>query len=1246
MPNWTEDQKKAIYEKGDNILVAAAAGSGKTAVLVERIINKIINEDVDIDKLLVVTFTNAAASEVRERILDAIYKKIEEDPTNIKLQRQINLLGKASICTIHSFCLDVIRNYFYELDISANFRIADTTEVELLKQDVIEDLFEEKYFQKDKSFEKLVSTYTNYRDDDKLKELVLKIYEFIQSAPFPIRWLEEKTQMFNLKGKEEISFDKTIWGEILIDEYKNQLIQNITKLQGIYEKTSLIIELEKFSTALQKDLEKLNTIKDLIESNQENLWDKIFECSNNLTFDRWPSDRNCLLELKDTAKTVRDSVKDSMKALNNKFFIYTSKEANEDIISMYENINNLKQLIIEFEDKFKTAKKEKNIIDFHDIEHFALQILLKEDEKGNFVPTDVAKKIRDNFVEIAIDEYQDSNMVQEFILNSISNGNNIFMVGDVKQSIYRFRQARPDLFLNKYKKYELVNDEGKNKDNEGKKIKLFKNFRSRENVLNLCNMVFEQIMTKGLGEMDYTKDEYLNPGANYETKEKIKTFDGKSELHIIDLENEEEPDIWVEQEENEENTNNQEQEEPVENILLESRFVADKIKEIIKSKTKIFDKNVGYRDLEYKDIVILLRSTKDSAPIYEKQLLENEIPTFSDSSPEYLESTEIQTVMSVLKVIDNPLNDIALICVLRSSIGNFTDNDLVKIRLIEKNDSFYNAILKARVSADEELKNKIEAFFTLLDKWRNDQELYTIDELIWNIYKDSNYYNYVGLLNNGKMKQANLRMLFEKAKKFESASFKGLYNFIGFIDKIKSSSKDMQSAKIIGENDNVVRIMSVHKSKGLEFPVVFLCGCSKKFNMMDLNNNILLHQDLGFGPKYISYERRIEYNTLAKEAIKIKLENEMISEEMRVLYVALTRAREKLYITGVEKDYKKSIKEKKDILSIYNEDKVNINLLKKYKSFLNWIELVYLNKESSIKDLIKIEKHSYKKIGKFEMAGEEKIDFIKVLEDKVLKNSSDEELEKIKEKLDWKYKYNSSIGIISKSSVSKVKKEKMEKDNKIKNNNNIGDFLQNAENNNEQEVVNDRLDNSTNNNNLLKPKFYKEEKITAAQKGTLTHLILQKINHKKQNYTYQDIESLLNDLCFRKIITIEEAKAINIDTILEFTKSDLFKSMYRAKEVYKEQPFYIYIPAKEIYETESQDKILVQGIIDLYFIDENNKLVLVDYKTDYVQNENELVEKYKNQLYLYKDALEKALDRKVDKTIIYSIKLQKEIEIP
>lgn len=694
--NWTPEQQDAIYEKNSNILVAAAAGSGKTAVLVERMIQKIIKDKVDIDKLLVVTFTNSAASEMRERVLKAIDKKLEENPEDENLQRQITLLNKASICTIDSFCLEVVRNHFYELEnVSPNFRIADTTEIELLKQEVIEDIFEEKYEAEDSDFAKLINVYTSYRDDTPLKDLVLKIYSYIQSNPFPQKWLTEKIEMFNLKDNLTDDFSQTPWGKILLQEVAEELIDDIVTLKKVEESLADNEDLEVFFKIIRSDIEQLEKLKEHLDN-----WDTAFEVANNLEFITW-SRKKVELEAKEKAKEIRDEVKKKLGKVLGKILICDSQEANQDIYDMFTILTKLQNLILTFEEEFTRRKREKNIVDFSDVEHFALEILLNSKE--------VAKKYQDKFEEIAIDEYQDSNLVQEYILTSIARDNNIFMVGDVKQSIYKFRQAMPELFLSKYENYSKKEEK---KPEDDLKIQLFKNFRSKEKVLQFTNSIFENIMGKTLGDIDYNQEEFLNLGADYPENRQ----DEKIEIHIIDpkSEIEEKEEIFEEVEENED-TNFLVEEENIEDIELEAKFVANQIKKLVENKYQVWDKKQEcYRDIEYRDIVILLRSTRTTAPIYEQEILKLQMPVFSDSSQEYLDSIEIQTIMSLLKIIDNPIQDIPLVAVMRSNIGKFTDDELIQIRLADKQDNFYTCLQKAKLSVEKDLREKIESFLEQL----------------------------------------------------------------------------------------------------------------------------------------------------------------------------------------------------------------------------------------------------------------------------------------------------------------------------------------------------------------------------------------------------------------------------------------------------------------------------------------------------------------------------------------------------
>ena len=1187
---WTNEQLNAITQKGNNILVAAAAGSGKTTVLVERIIRKIINDNVDIDKILVVTFTNAAASEMRERILTALYKQIDEDPLNKRLRKQIVLLNKASICTIDAFCLDIIRNNFFEIGASSNFRIADNTELELLKQEAIEETFEELYLENDDEFNKLIELYAGYKDDENLKNIILKIHNYIQSAPFPEDWLEEQIEKFNMSNIED--FSQTEWGKIILKNFRDEVLNSIQILESSKHQLDMITELSKFSLVVADDINQLK----FLEQNWDN-WERAHEIANNLKFKTWPTDKKVVSNLKEETKKARDNVKKRISKAVSQTFIYNTEEAVEDINAMYPILKKIKDVTLKFMEKFSEKKSNKNIMDFSDIEHYALKILLKKDENGIYQKTEVAKKYEEKFNEIAIDEYQDSNLVQEYILTSISNEKNIFMVGDVKQSIYRFRQAKPELFLDKYQKYGLEPNE------YGQKIKLFKNFRSRENILDTTNLIFSDIMSADFGEIEYDESEYLNLGATYEEPTENVEFAGKTELDIIDLKKEENEDGEEIEEDN--------SSELLEKTEIEAKFVANRIQKLIKSKYQVYDRKTGYRDITYKDIVILLRATSNTANVFEKELLNLNIPVFSDQAENYLESIEIRTITSLLKIIDNPYRDIPLVTVMRSIIGDFTDNELIEIRLTQNEGYFYDSLKEAKASPkiDGKLKEKVINFLDKLNKWREEERYLPLNEFIQKIYEETDYYNYVRLMPNGQVRKANLKMLLDRAKDYEKISFKGLFNFIRYLEKVKSSNSDLSSAKVIGENENVVRIMSIHKSKGLEFPVAIISRTDKKFNQKDLNESILLHQDIGFGMQYINYDRKIEYTTATKEAIKIKTKEESIAEEMRILYVALTRAKEKLIITGVENDFTKSIEQKKELLEIYEKENYKINhlVLKKYLSYLEWIELVYLNHQD-IENQITLNKIAKKDVLKAEENQEEQEKRNIELPEKI-------DYEKINEILNWQYKYKEMTNIQSKMSVTKIKE------------------LKNNETQKQQHIE-------------IKPKFMLDKtKVSSAERGTIIHLILQKLDFTKE-YSKEELAQFVNNLCTKNIITQIQKDSIDIEKIYQIINTQFIKNLKNAKEIKKETPFYTYINTKEIYNTQNSENILVQGIIDLYYINQQNEVILVDYKTDYVEGSGEeLIDKYKVQLEIYKKALEESLKEKVKHIYIYSIYLNKEIEI-
>ena len=1345
---WTTEQMQAIKLKGANILVSAGAGSGKTSVLVERIVNKIINDGVDIDKILVVTFTNAAASEMRQRLMDAIYKKIDENPNDDNLQRQLMLINKANISTIHSFCLNVIRNNFFEIGISNNFRVADSTEIEIMKQEVVEDIFDNEYESQNEEFTKLLEKYTTYNDDSKLKELILRIYEFIQSDPFPDKWLQNAVESYNIKYKENenteleqvllkdkvnlkkqndtntiLDFSNTNWGNVIVDKVKEILEDCKINLESAIQEIDTYSNLIDFISVLKTDLQEINQIlitnfsekknqnakqmsilkpqsleNDLMEQDNNfnakaSLWDKLYQDLNSKVWQTWPRKSKMSeeeKEAKERAKSIRDLAKATFAEIQ-KLVRTNSEETVSDINAMYTTLKAIQNLVLKFEKEFEKRKREKNIVDFNDIEHLALKILV--DDEGN--PTEIAKKY--DFNEIEIDEYQDSNSVQEYILNSVSNGHNIFMVGDVKQSIYKFRQANPKLFMGKYNEYNLpkinqkqkegqqsenlleqtevdfvCNEENDSKEsreiNQNTKICLYKNFRSRKNILDITNLVFNNIMSKKLGEIEYTEEEALNLGANFEES----SINCETELNIIEtndeickMKNNDKNNANFENANSIENNENEDY-EVIENATLEARLVAKKIKELNK---------LGQ---PYKNITILLRSPKSVATIYEKELMDAGIPVFSDITTEYLNTIEIDTVMSVLKIIDNPLQDIPFVTVLRSEIGGFTDNELIEIRLVDRNVSYYRAFEKAKDSKEikEELKEKIAQFINLLKELREEEKIKSLDELIWDIYNKTGYYHYVGLMPDGTLRQANLKKLFEKAREYEKISLKGLFNFILFMEKVGTSSGSIDSARIIGENDDVVRIMSIHKSKGLEFPIVFLCNSNKKFNLKDMNEKIVLDNNLGIGANYIV--DGIEFPTIAKDAIKIKANKEAISEEMRVLYVALTRAKEKLIIVGTSDNVEKKLREKVDEINKYYKftkpEKLNPKLVEKYKTYLDWIELVYKYNDNPFMKLsiiTKLELMSENKNKEQEKIKKHKAEIIKEINEHKINK---EEYEKINQMLNYKYKYENDVELPTKTSVTALKELiNSNKDNKINEKNNLSNVektnlaLNGKEQNLEQKTnlilngkeqnlaqetnlaLNNKEQNSAQEANSITkikiPSFAQDKKISGARRGTIVHLILSKITNEKN---VDEVNNLIEKLVAKNTITEEEKSLIDLNLIKNYLNSELYNEILQAKEVNRETPFYLNINSNEIY-AKTNEPILVQGVIDIYYISKNDELVLVDYKTDYIKEieigKEELTKKYKSQLDLYKRALEKALKKKVDKAYIYSTSLNECIEI-
>ncbi|WP_143317791.1 helicase-exonuclease AddAB subunit AddA [Clostridium sp. HBUAS56017] len=1229
---WTKEQLDAIETRNCNLLVAAAAGSGKTAVLVERIIQIITNEEnpVDIDRLLVVTFTSAAASEMRERIAGAITKALERKPNSKNLQKQLTLLSRSNITTMHSFCLDVIKNNFHVIDIDPGFRILNETEGVLLKGEVIDELFEDKYEEEDNEFLTLVEAYSGSRDDRKLKDIILDLYRFSMSGPWPEVWLREKAEDFNVKDKEELS--KSNWVEVLKETLKievNGLISMVYKSIQICNDT---VGLEPYLENLESDRLILEEIYESLDKDLDTIYDKLF----NVSFSKLKTIKKGAVEddsIKETVKLIRNDIKKKIGKIREDIFSANPDEMLKSVQRSYTYMKELTNLVIEFQERFSKAKKSKGALDFNDLEHLCLRILTNEE-------VNVKENFKDHFDEVLVDEYQDSNNVQEAIIDLVSRKNsdnpNVFMVGDVKQSIYRFRQAKPELFLEKYNTYSK--NEGKNR-----KIQLYKNFRSRFEVISGVNFVFKELMSKVVGELDYTDEEALNLGADYKLLEETGVTGGDVELHVFDKSS-------CIDESSKEEVASEELEEDVGAINIEARIVAKRIKKLLSRKEKetfkVLDKETGeYRPVTYKDIVILLRATKNWSEIFLDELGAQGIPVYSDTGSGYFESIEIRTVMSLLKVIDNPMQDVPLIASLRSPILNFTVEELANIRLINKEGYFYEnikLICTDEYKEDIVLKEKCLRFIKKLNEWRDKSVYMPIDELIWYLYMDTAYYGYVGAMPNGVLRQANLRILFQRAEVYEKTSFKGLFNFINFINRLRKSSGDMGSAKILGENEDVVRIMSIHKSKGLEFPIVFLSGSGKQFNLMDLNKNILYHEELGLGPEFIDLEKRVSHSTLPKEAIKQRIRLETLSEEMRILYVAFTRAKEKLIITGSASDLEKWAKKCCNAANL-DKEVIQSSEVLKGKSYLEWIGMALAKHKDGevIRDLVGIlgieikeslSSWNIKFWSKSELVNENTLEIIdETRKENLFINSTCEMIdEEIERRLGFRYKFKEATNIRSNFSVSDLKKKNFEE----------------LDTNEGSEFFKDKID--------IIPKFLKEEKgITSAEKGTAIHFVMQRIYFNRVN-TVDEIKEQLNELLINDLLSEAEHKAINPTKIFNFFRSNLGKRLLKAfkdgSKVYKELPFYTEISPLEIDNELSnnieKEKVRLQGVIDCFFYEMDN-IILVDYKTDYVQegNEEDMIKKYSVQIKYYKEALKKITGKTVSESYLYLFYLDKEISI-
>ncbi|GAB3790030.1 helicase-exonuclease AddAB subunit AddA [Virgibacillus kimchii] len=1240
MVQWTKEQEAAIYTSGKDVLVAAAAGSGKTAVLVERIIQKLLNKEnpVDIDSLLVVTFTNAAAQEMRNRVGAALENAVAADPTSIHLKKQLSLLQRASISTLHSFCLDVVKQHAYLLDLDPAFRIANEMEADLLKQEVMEDLFEKWYGADDieqEGFFDVVDRFSNDRSDAAVEELILSLYHFAIQNPWPDAWLDDLATAYDIK--EEWKESELAWLEIIKREVRSQFAALHDEMQLAMNIANEADGPYHYIDTIEKDLAGLQGALDLLDN-----WDDLQEYMSSSTFVRLSGKKmECDERKKEKVKNLRDSYKKRWNKMKDQWFKRNLSSHVEDMQEMAPVVEKLTSLVKTFKDQFTSMKKEKAIVDFSDLEHYCLELFLDDSATSDkLVPSKVARYYRDKFSELLIDEYQDTNLVQETLLTLISDRSgpgNMFMVGDVKQSIYRFRHAEPNLFIQKYRSFAEA-------ASPAERIDLARNFRSREHVLTGANYIFRQILDQELGEIDYDEDAELIYGNK--TYDEMPYVNPNPELVIIDREAEENTPVSEEEEDYQD----------LEKAQLEARVFAEKIKTWIGQKggkpLQVVDKATGMqRDFQYRDAVILLRAMSNWGPVIVEELKKQGIPVYAELSTGYFDAIEVKVMISFLKVIDNPRQDIPLASVLRSPIAGLNEEELAAVRLAERGSYYYDALKKYIKINQDNSADKITSFLEKLEKFRFASRQGALSELIWHIYMETGYYDFVGGMPGGRQRQANLRALYDRARTYEETSFRGLFRFLRFIERMEENNDDLGAARALSEQEDVVRIMTIHKSKGLEFPVVMMGAMDKQFNLMDLNQQYLLHKEMGFASKYIDPVKRITYPTLFYHALKQEKKRELLSEEMRVLYVALTRAKEKLVMVGNVNSLEDKLKKWERMMD-HGEWVLPAHFRMESKTYLDWVGPALIRHKDN--DVLRSEEQLISGLNEINldpskwdvsvMHGSELANLDESRKEKhenlrdVIVNwkkapVSDENLErKVDHRLSFEYALKEATKLRAKQTVTEIKRQREIKD----------------------EYSADQLVQQYKAPIVKRPNFMQKEKtITSAEKGTAMHTVMQHIPMEKA-LKEEEIAAFVESLKEKEILTEEQAAIIDHSAIASFFTTPISEYMREVEPVYREVPFSLTLPANEVYAgltADTEEQVLIQGVIDC-LIPKDDGWIILDYKTDAIPEETDtemkasLIKRYETQLNLYRQAVEQIWRQPVKEAYLYFFSGQLLLEVP
>lgn len=1348
---WSDDQWRAIAESGDDILVAAAAGSGKTAVLVERIIRKISKEEngFSVDRLLVATFTKAAAAEMRQRIREALDRELEENGENDHLRRQLSLLGKASITTLHSFCLEVIRRYYQIIPIDPGFRILNEHEAEMMRQELLQELLEEKYGEvgedgADSVFVQLADWFSGERSDDAVHALIQRLHDYARSHPWPEQWLRDTAADFSLPDTD--SLGRTPWVLSILQEAKLTLAGAASQLIQGREIALQPGGPAPYAENLTTDLEMVNALQEAVN---ERPWAELYDIFMEVYFGKLKACKKDSTDpgLQEMVKELRDSVKKSILDLQKALFGRPAdvflRELNEAAPLMAE----LAETVIAFGERYRIEKAGRGLVDFSDLEHYCLQILRHPDSlPGHSLPSDAAMEYRAQFDEVLLDEYQDTNSVQEEIVRLISRitPGNRFMVGDMKQSIYRFRLAEPGLFLDKYRSFGSKNagggsntvgeselselSEKPNESSGGSVIDLARNFRSRMEVVNAVNMIFRQIMNETVAEINYDERAELVYGANFPgAAEKGPDTFFAPELLLIDR-----GAAVGKVEETEDGETPLQESEAIESetAQLEARAIARRISQMTGlnggSPLLIYDKGLKImRPVIYGDIVILLRSARIWTPLIIEELRMEGIPAYGDLNKGYFEATEVEIALSLLKIVDNPQQDIPLAGVLRSPVVGLTEEELAKVRMYSHG-SFYHAVQMAAnmqdakeaeeeydlfsahvietASAAEEkatsdnndeiinevesgsgalpeislkLKQKLKNFLERLESWRDAARQGSLSELIWRIYGESGYLEWVGGLPGGSQRQNNLKALYDRAVQFENdTAARGLFRFLVFISRLRENGGDLGVAGGGGEEGNGVRIMTIHKSKGLEFPVVFIAGMAKQFNRQDLHSPFLMHKELGFGPRFVERETRVSYPTLPYLAINRRTRLELLAEEMRVLYVALTRPRDKMILVGTVRDLPRKIA---SWSSVQNRDELLLadHLLARGRSYLDWVGPALIrhpaaailrklggsegtvstvlhsdvsNWSISVQNASELNSGAFLPSDNSEDKAEERQSVLKALQKgESVSVYGSENSDEIARRLEWPYPFAAASGIAAKTSVTELKSLLSMQDQPSYDLLEEGGYpVTSTENNKRTDVAGaDSL-------HLRRPKFMEKRSLTPAERGTAYHTVMQHIP-LEGSVDPKVVEETLARLQRLAILTAEQVEAVSPDQIETFYTNELGRRLIDSSWKLREMPFSYMLPASEAYggldymnkavtalshgnNEGFNEGVLIQGVIDCLFREED-RIILLDYKTDSVLEHQggleALKEKYRFQLELYSKALHDILGEPISEIWLY-----------